>query len=255
MDGIKLLTPRNKRRRVYANATLLLATLGIPLAASEQSGLPMAAFGFLLFGYVSRAKSIVALISIMAGAGYLAQWATGLILAPVLVLAFVVADTAGRRSILAFPRRDRLRIWIVAISIGGASAATLWVVWLSPLLATVWLRPGLLPEALIHPPALLVASVGFLALANAIFEEALWRGAVNHGLMAAGIGRITALCIGSAAFGVAHLHGAPPGLLGVALASVFAFSMSLLTAWSQSLVPGIVAHAIVDIAILAPLAT
>lgn len=90
---------------------------------------------------------------------------------------------------------------------------------------------------------------------NSVFEESLWRGAVLPRLELEGMPRWISVAVASIAFGVAHANGAPPGILGVVLTTLFAVSVSSLALWTRSLVPGMVAHMIADVAILGPLAT
>ncbi|WP_415078393.1 type II CAAX prenyl endopeptidase Rce1 family protein [Microbacterium sp.] len=52
----------------------------------------------------------------------------------------------------------------------------------------------------------------------------------------------------------AHYAGAPSGLVGVTLATLFGAGAGLLALWSRSLLPGMLAHMIADIAIIGSLA-
>lgn len=91
---------------------------------------------------------------------------------------------------------------------------------------------------------LLVA--GF-CVANAVAEEVVYRWSLPRLLERAHWGPTAAAVAAAAAFGLAHLDGVPSGRLGALMAFAFGVTMAFLAESTGSLVPPILAHAIVDL--------
>lgn len=111
----------------------------------------------------------------------------------------------------------------------------------------------LLPPGLTRSLVVAIAATAAISVANAIFEETLWRWAVPAILIRSGVSPAGAITISSLAFGVAHFNGLPPGVLGVVLTCVFALLSFWLVRVSGSLLPSICVHAVIDMALIMPL--
>jgi uncharacterized protein len=98
------------------------------------------------------------------------------------------------------------------------------------------------------PPVIGVAL--FLALVNAVAEEAFWRAFFGAALLEGAASRPPAILGQGLGFGLMHLYGFPDGWLGVAATTVFGITAMLLSVRSGSIWPAIIAHGIADTAIL-----
>ncbi|MGI8459388.1 MAG: CPBP family intramembrane glutamic endopeptidase [Propionibacteriaceae bacterium] len=88
------------------------------------------------------------------------------------------------------------------------------------------------------------------ALANAAFEELLWRGAALRLLLRAGCPRGVAVFVQAVSFGLAHLvQGFPSGLVGALLATLFGAAQAVLVLRTRSLVLAVLVHTAVDLTI------
>lgn len=88
------------------------------------------------------------------------------------------------------------------------------------------------------------------SLANAAFEELLWRVGMDRLFIgqASFIARSLAL---SAMFGLSHIHGTPGGKLGMVFAGLFGLAMSLIRRMAAgSMVPPLVAHFTADVMLI-----
>jgi hypothetical protein len=91
---------------------------------------------------------------------------------------------------------------------------------------------------------LLFAGVCFSA-ANAALEELIFRGVLWE-VAAAEWNVAVALGATAALFGLGHLHGYPPGPLGVVLAGLFGLALGLLRWWTGGLGLAIAVHVCAD---------
>lgn len=101
--------------------------------------------------------------------------------------------------------------------------------------------------------SLAVAGVCFSIL-NAIMEELVFRGVLYEAL-AAEWGDATAIIVGAAIFGLAHIHGYPPGPLGGFLAGGFGVALGMLRWWTGGLGLPVACHIAADATIFTLLAS
>lgn len=113
------------------------------------------------------------------------------------------------------------------------------------LLSYQWLMT---PDLSHHPAAAVFASFGHLVvaviafpIANAMLEEVVFRGVLFDAVRPQW-GAWGALTITSILFGLGHLDGYPPGIIGAVLAGVFGLLMGVLRLWSEGLLLAIIAH-------------
>jgi uncharacterized protein len=91
---------------------------------------------------------------------------------------------------------------------------------------------------------LLFAGICF-SVANATLEELVFRGVLWEFIAAEWNGGV-ALCATTILFGLAHLHGYPPGPLGAVLAGIFGLGLGLLRWWTGGLGLAIAVHVCAD---------
>jgi membrane protease YdiL (CAAX protease family) len=111
------------------------------------------------------------------------------------------------------------------------------------------------PFAFALPPAALVVAAPFgivlLAMANAAFEEVVWRGVIMQSLESA-FGRGAFVCVLQAVgFGVWHFRGFPSGVVGSVLAGIFALMMGILRMRGRGMLAPFIAHVCADATICA----
>ncbi len=80
---------------------------------------------------------------------------------------------------------------------------------------------------------------------NATLEELVFRGVLFDALQSQWSAAVTLIAT-SLLFGLGHLRGYPPGLLGVGLATLFGFAMGVLRLWTGGLSLPILAHMAAD---------
>lgn len=97
-------------------------------------------------------------------------------------------------------------------------------------------------------PLLLVGGALFV-LANASFEEIIWRGVLQSQLGAL-LPPAWAVLVQALSFGLVHAHGFPRGASGVALAGGWALLLGLLRLRSGGLLAPILAHFVADAVIV-----
>jgi membrane protease YdiL (CAAX protease family) len=107
---------------------------------------------------------------------------------------------------------------------------------------------GRLPA--VHP-ALLVAGAVVFSMANALAEEAMWRGLITDALARTIAIPAVVLVIQAASFGFVHYRGFPRGLTGVGLAMIYGLMMGELRRRSDGLLVPWLAHIIADLTIVA----
>jgi membrane protease YdiL (CAAX protease family) len=89
------------------------------------------------------------------------------------------------------------------------------------------------------------AGAAAFALFNALFEELIWRGVFQSRLTAL-FGSPLAIVLQAVSFGVAHAHGFPRGVVGVALVTVWALMLGALRARAAGLLAPLLAHVVAD---------
>jgi membrane protease YdiL (CAAX protease family) len=171
--------------------------------------------------------------------------------------ALLVAAIPPLRATSGWLRRGGVdRTTRLAIAGFSAASATALVVWRFATHADVSrFRAFVPPFAFAQPPAALVvaAPIGIvlLSMANAAFEEVLWRGVIMQSLESA-FGRGTFVCILQAVgFGVWHFRGFPSGVVGSVLTAIFALMMGILRMRGRGMLAPFVAHVCADATICA----
>jgi membrane protease YdiL (CAAX protease family) len=111
-----------------------------------------------------------------------------------------------------------------------------------------WVRPDVTELAGRVP----IAAFGNVALAgicfsilNATMEEVVFRG-VLWGAIAQEWNNGVALLVTAGFFGVGHLHGYPPGLVGAVLAGTYGLALGLLRWWTGGLGLALACHVCAD---------
>jgi membrane protease YdiL (CAAX protease family) len=128
--------------------------------------------------------------------------------------------------------------WIVAL------AGYLLVVCIVPPLRTTF-RPWQIGTATLPVGVVGIAATGIaFSLLNAVFEEIVFRGILFDAI--APWGRSNTIFLTSALFGLGHLHGYPPGLVGAILAGVFGAALSGLRLLTGGLGMSIATHVTAD---------
>ncbi|MEM6993639.1 MAG: type II CAAX endopeptidase family protein [Myxococcota bacterium] len=136
----------------------------------------------------------------------------------------------------------------IAFAVVASVALVLWWTLAAPDLRDLSDR---LPAA--HPAWLVLGGLTF-SMANALAEEAMWRGVITHAL-AQTIGRAwVVLIVQAASFGLVHVHGFPRGVLGVALAAVYGLMMGELRRRTGGLLLPWLAHIVADVTIVSVVA-
>lgn len=85
------------------------------------------------------------------------------------------------------------------------------------------------------------------AILNSAAEELIYRGIVLQALLP--LGTVTAVVLGSLAFGAIHLNGIPSGWWGVAMASVYGGALGWLRIRSDGLAAPVLVHLAADVVI------
>jgi uncharacterized protein len=170
------------------------------------------------------------------------RWPWYFLLPLVAYTAIVLAFTPLRRTA---PRLavGRLSGWpltaAVALSVGASAALTLFHSIAHPDVAN--LAAGLPVAAFGN---LVVAGICF-SVANATLEGLIFRGVLWEVAVAEwNVG--VALVATSLLFAMGHLHGYPPGPMGVVLAGLFGFAVGLLRIWTGGLGLAIAVHICAD---------
>jgi hypothetical protein len=139
---------------------------------------------------------------------------------------------------------------MTAMLIGGVSvvAGTALVLWFA------LLRPDVRDLVHMIPPmpkwALPFAGLGFSA-ANAVAEEAVYRGVALDALDAAFGAGVPSVLLQAVAFGCLHLHGFPRGVIGVVLAATFGLMLGAIWRRARGMLAPWLAHVFADVAIVA----
>ncbi|MBM4072863.1 MAG: CPBP family intramembrane metalloprotease [Planctomycetes bacterium] len=91
------------------------------------------------------------------------------------------------------------------------------------------------------------------SIVNAAMEELVFRGVLYESL-ARDWGATAAIVVTAAIFGLAHVHGYPPGPLGGILAAGFGIALGILRWWTGGLALAIACHVLADATIFGLLA-
>jgi membrane protease YdiL (CAAX protease family) len=83
------------------------------------------------------------------------------------------------------------------------------------------------------------------SIVNAVLEEVVFRGLLWE-LVADERGNCVALGMTAVVFGILHLHGYPPGLLGAVLAGLYGLALGLLRWWTGGLGLAVACHVCAD---------
>jgi membrane protease YdiL (CAAX protease family) len=138
------------------------------------------------------------------------------------------------------------RLWAMIAAYVAVSATAL-VVWRYTTSEDVGAYRSFIPPGL--PRSLLWPGIVLVAMLNASFEEAIWRGAIFQSLEAT-VGRgWVALALQGIGFGVWHFRGFPRGWVGVGLATIFALMMGILRMRDRGMLAPWVAHVFADVTI------
>jgi membrane protease YdiL (CAAX protease family) len=100
------------------------------------------------------------------------------------------------------------------------------------------------------PMAVLIAFGVAFAWINAVLEEWMWRGVIQERLLRV-FSLPLAVVLQALSFGSVHAHGFPSGVVGVALASIWAVMLGLLRVHSAGLLAPTLAHVVADATIAA----
>jgi membrane protease YdiL (CAAX protease family) len=173
------------------------------------------------------------------------------LLLPFIAYAVVVSAFAPLRQ--SSPRLHAGRIDVagvvatLALSLAAVATLLAYQFLISP---DVTALAAILPHALFGN--LILAWILFSVL-NALLEEIIFRGILYEAL-AAEWGTSVAIVGSAVLFGLGHLRGYPPGLMGAALAGIYGLALALLRWWTGGLVLAIGSHICADATIFGILA-
>ena len=160
-------------------------------------------------------------------------------LVPLLAYLLLVAGAPRLRGSLAWLRLGRLSSAGVAATIG---------IMLLTSLTLVMFHITAQPDVRSYRDALPLRVLGGVVVAGVVFsilnatlEELVFRGVLFDAVQSQW-GAWGTLIGTAILFGLGHMHGYPPGLLGACLAAVFGFVMGALRLWTGGLLLPIVAH-------------
>jgi len=91
----------------------------------------------------------------------------------------------------------------------------------------------------------LILTGACFSFVNAALEELIFRGLFWE-IVAKEWNAVVALVVTAILFGLGHLHGYPPGLLGVVLASLYGVALGLLRWWTGGLALAVACHVCAD---------
>jgi len=162
---------------------------------------------------------------------------------PLAAYAIVVLAVPRLRRTFPRPRGGMINCLSVAVTVAGTVLSCGVLVGYQVLFR---------PEVASLARGLPVAAFGSLVLAgicfsigNAVFEEVVFRGVLYDALKAEW-GTVVAVLVTAGAFGLGHLQGYPPGLLGAVLAGIYGAMLGLLRWWTGGLLLPIASHVCAD---------
>jgi membrane protease YdiL (CAAX protease family) len=136
--------------------------------------------------------------------------------------------------------------WIAAVVLVASAALIAWVAVFRPDVRDV--RAFVPP---VHPVLLVIGGVVVFPVVNALLEEVVFRGVVYDAFESV-LGRGRAPLVAQAvAFGLAHWHGFPRGVVGVGMAFVYGLMLGELRRRARGLLAPVVAHVFADATIFA----
>jgi len=192
--------------------------------------------------HLIHAGLLLALLALPSFIRELRPWPLYL-LVPLALYALVVAVAPPlRRSVrwLRVGRFDGVVLsWMAAIIVGSSAALVLWFVLARP-------DVGELTDKIPHvgPMQLILIGITF-SLANAIMEEAIFRGVFQEALTAEW-GPWPAIVIQGVLFGAIHVQGFPHGLAGMVMASAYGVALGWLRLRSGGMAAACIAHVCAD---------
>jgi uncharacterized protein len=193
---------------------------------------------------------IIAALALVVSGLLPLPWPLYLLLPLVLYAGIVFAIPALRATAprLAFGRAHGPAIaFAVAVSVGTSAVLITFHLLAHPDVSGFAVS---LPIA--GPVALVLVGICF-SLLNAVLEELIFRGILWE-VVAAEWNAAAALVVTAGVFGIFHLHGYPPGPLGVVLACLFGVALGLLRWWTGGLALAVACHVCADATIFGLLA-
>ncbi len=197
--------------------------------------------------YLAHAGLLLTLLTLASFIRELRPWPLYL-LAPLTIYALIVAGVPPLRRGVHWMRIGRLDgvvlAWTAVIILGSSVALMLWFVLARPDVSD-------LTEKIPHvgPMQLFVIGITF-SVANALMEEAIFRGVFQEALTAEW-GPWPAIVIQGVLFGVLHSQGFPRGLEGMIMASVYGVALGWLRLRSRGMAAPCIAHVCADATIFA----
>jgi hypothetical protein len=195
--------------------------------------------------YSVHAGLLLALLTLPSFIHELRPWPLFL-LAPLTIYALIVTVIPPLRRGVHWLRVGRIDgavlAWMAAIILGSSAALVLWFVLARP-------DVGDLAEKIPHvgPMQLLLIGITF-SLANALMEEAIFRGVFQEALTA-DWGPWPAVVIQGVLFGVVHIQGFPRGVEGMVMASAYGVALGWLRLRSKGMAAVCIAHVCADVTI------
>jgi uncharacterized protein len=177
---------------------------------------------------------------VLAGGPLLWPW---YLLLPLLIYGGVVIAVPALRRTAPWPAVGRVGGWplvySLVLTLGASAALVAFDVFARPDVSE--LAERLPVRTLWHP---LLAGVVF-SIVNAILEELLFRGVLWEAV-AREWNAGTALAVSATVFGLGHLHGYPPGVLGAVLAGLYGLALGVLRWWTGGLALPVACHICAD---------
>jgi hypothetical protein len=186
-------------------------------------------------------RQVIALVMTIAVGIAVVAWGLRGEVACVVILAALSRGTRSNAS-----RMPRPRDLFQAALVGLASAGVVVVTFTS----AVWKPDKRIMIPFGKPPLIvLLLGVALVALLNASLEELIWRQQLVNVLLRTGVSSTMTGALQAMSFGLAHVRGIPGGVVGVILTTGFALAAHQIVRRSGTVITGVVAHWIADIAI------
>jgi membrane protease YdiL (CAAX protease family) len=174
------------------------------------------------------------------------------IVTPLVVYAVLAAAARPLRETAGWLRLGRLdrTTWLAIATFATVSAVAL-VIWRFASHTDLTRFRTFVPAFVLALPtgvliAVLPLGIGLYAALNAAVEEIIWRGVAMQALESA-VGRGALACVLQAiGFGVWHYRGFPSGVVGSALAGIFALMMGILRMRGRGMLAPWIAHVLAD---------